>query len=104
MLCADLYLWVSNIRKAKRAVERLTHNLPRNRITSPITFTLPIRRMLLMIKSVATAEDLQKLLPVIAICKSNKHVFKNQSDEKLYKYIKPKGIKLQKPDLIWSNS
>lgn len=36
-------------------------------MTSPITFTLPIRRMLLMINSVAIADALQKLLPVIAI-------------------------------------
>ena len=72
LLCAELNLWLSNMRKAERALERLTHNFPRNRITSPITFTLPIRRMLLMIYSVAIAEALQKLLPVIAICKSHK--------------------------------
>ena len=69
LLCAELNLWLSNMRKAERALERLTHNFPRNRITSPITFTLPIRRMLLMINSVAIAEALQKLLPVMAICK-----------------------------------
>lgn len=55
------------MRKAKRALERLTHSFPRNRMTSPITFTLPIRRMLLIINSVAIADALQKLLPVIAI-------------------------------------
>ena len=55
------------MRNAKRALERLTHSFPRNRMTSPITFTLPIRRMLLMINSVAIADALQKLLPVIAI-------------------------------------
>lgn len=58
------------MRKAKTALERLTHNFPRKRITSPITLTFPIRRILLMINSVAMAEALQKLLPVIAICKS----------------------------------
>jgi hypothetical protein len=62
------------MRKAKRALERLTHNFPRSRITSPITFTLPIRRMLLRISSVAIAEASQKLLPVIAICKSQKEL------------------------------
>lgn len=70
LLWPDLYLWASNMRKAKRALERLTHNFPRNRITSPITFTLPIRRMLLRINSVAIAEALQKLLPVMATCKN----------------------------------
>lgn len=69
LLCEDLYLWVSSMRNAKRALERLTHSFPRNKMTSPITLTLPIRRMLLMINSVAMAEALQKLLPVMAICK-----------------------------------
>lgn len=57
------------MRKAKAALERLTHSFPRNKITSPITLTRPIRRMLFMINSVAIAEALKKLLPVIAICK-----------------------------------
>jgi len=57
------------MRKAKTALERLTHSFPRNKITSPITLTCPIRRMLFMINSVAIAEALKKLLPVIAICK-----------------------------------
>lgn len=69
LLCAELYLCVSNMRKAKTALERLTHNFPRKRITSPMTFTFPIRRILLMINSVAIEEAVQKLLPVIAICK-----------------------------------
>lgn len=67
LLWADLYLWVSNMRNANTAQKRLTHNFPRKRMTSPITFTLPIRKMLFMIKPVAIADALQKLLPVIAI-------------------------------------
>jgi hypothetical protein len=57
------------MRKAKTALERLTHSFPRNNIMSPITLTCPIRRMLFLIKLVAIAEALKKLLPVIAICR-----------------------------------
>ena len=57
------------MRKENTALERLTHSFPRNKITSPITLTRPIRRMLFIINSVAIAEALKKPLPVIAICR-----------------------------------
>lgn len=67
------------MRKANTALERLTHNFPRNRITSPITFTLPIRSMLLMINSVAIEEARQKLFPVIAIYKNHNQTVRKPS-------------------------
>lgn len=85
MLCADLYLWVSNIRKAKRALVRLTQSFPRKRITSPRTFTFPIRRMLLMINSVAISEALKKPLPVIAIC-NNSYTMREREQSNIFKY------------------
>lgn len=57
------------MRKAKTALDRLTHSFPRNKITSPITLTPPIRKMLFLIKFVAMDEAPKKLLPVIAICR-----------------------------------
>ena len=68
LLCADLYLWVSNIRKAKSAQKRLTHSFPRKRITSPMTLTFPIRSIIFIINPVARTEALWKPFPVIAIC------------------------------------
>lgn len=68
LLWADLYLYVSNMRNANRAQKRLTHNFPRKRIISPMTFTLPMRNMLFIIRPVAIEEALQNPLPVIAIC------------------------------------
>lgn len=56
------------MRIANKALDKLTHNFPRDRITSPTTLTFPILRMLFIIKSVAIADDLKKLFPVIAIC------------------------------------
>jgi hypothetical protein len=61
---------VSSIKNANKAQKRLTHSFPRNRITSPITFTFPIRNMLFIIRPVAIEEAWQKLFPVIAICKT----------------------------------
>lgn len=58
------------MRNPNKTLDRLTHNFPRDRITSPITLTFPILSMLFTISSVAIADDLKKLLPVMAICKS----------------------------------
>lgn len=56
------------MRNANSAQKRLTHNFPRKRITSPMTFTFPIRNILFIIRPVAIADALQNPLPVIAIC------------------------------------
>jgi hypothetical protein len=71
---------VSSIKKANKAQKRLTHSFPRNKTTSPITFTFPIRNMLFIIRPVAIEEALQKLFPVIAICKS-KTTTRTKEDE-----------------------
>ena len=56
------------MRNANSAQKRLTHNFPRKRITSPMTFTFPMRNILFIIRPVAIADALQNPLPVMAIC------------------------------------
>ncbi|BAS91674.1 Os04g0681450 [Oryza sativa Japonica Group] len=63
LLCADLYLCVSNIRNAKSAQNKLTQSFPRKRMTSPMTLTFPMRSMLFMIKPVARTEALKNPFP-----------------------------------------
>lgn len=73
------------MRKAKRALVRLTLSFPRKRITSPITFTFPILRMLLMIKSVAISEALKNPFPVIAIYNRERERERHETEE-LYSF------------------
>lgn len=63
------------MRKAKSALVRLTLSFPKKSITSPITFTFPIRSMLLMINSVAISEALKNPFPVIAICEDKPKIY-----------------------------
>jgi hypothetical protein len=79
LLWPDLYLCLSSMMKANRAQNRLTHSLPNIRITSPITFTFPMRNMFFIINSVASAEALQNPFPVMAICTRNIKQFKSLS-------------------------
>lgn len=74
LLCADLYLCVSNIRNAKSAQNKLTQSFPRKRMTSPMTLTFPMRSMLFMIKPVARTEALKNPFPVMAICNTERRV------------------------------
>ena len=64
--------------KANSADSRLTHSLPNMRITSPITFTFPMRNTFFMINPVASAEALKNPFPVMAICNSSIKEFEYQ--------------------------
>ena len=64
----DLYLWVSSIKKAKSAHAKLTHTFPKKSIRSPMIFTAPTLKILLIINPVAFPAAPQKPFPLMAIC------------------------------------